>query len=103
MRKRDHCRNKAHQEIVFEAIKASNGEDGDICLQEPLYLGPISFCNTTEDITLSGIETAHFLLFDTKDRVIRYGDIPSLALLKIHRHLVKKKNYFFKPEIQKNL
>lgn len=85
-------RDTAQKEIVFEAV-THRTESGGIYLNNPLDLGLIHFWESQEMISLSGVDCNTGTLFDTNDRTIRYCDLPTILLLKIHRIIVDNKQY----------
>jgi hypothetical protein len=87
-----HLRDNAQREIVYEAVRANNAADS-IVLQNPLELGLINFWESNELILFKGVDTTYGRLFDTENRIIRYLDIPTVLLLKIHHLIVNQKAY----------
>lgn len=85
-------RDRIQKEIVFEAIIHKSESEG-LYLTKPLDLGIINFWESIELITLSGVDTNTGVLFDTQNRIIRYQDIPTIHLMKIHNLIVNRKCY----------
>lgn len=99
MKPRIYYRDKAHREIILEALSAcKHVETGALFLKHPIYLGHISFWESEEDITLAGVDSNSGRLFDCYNRIIRYRDLSTLWLLKLHRLIVKKKQYEIRKE-----